>query len=471
MTRLLHLLRTFREYSCRTAIIEQDISYSYNNLLEEFDRWLYHVAALPIPVSSVIGLRTDYSLSGIGALLALLARRIVPALIPRDRAATEYLTNSHASGLLEIHPDATHTYTPTAPPSTTHPLFEQLRERNEAGFVIFTSGSTGIPKAALHSLERFLTKFDRSGRTLRTLAFLVFDHIAGLDTLFYTLRNGGSLILTQRRDPDAILKVIASHKVEVLPTSPSFLRLLCAADGRRSFDLPSLKVITYGSEPMDATSLQQINQRFPAVQIIQKYGTTELGSPQTVSRSNDSLWLKFKGESPQIKVIDGILWLRSKGTMLGYINAPSPDTNGEWYCTGDLVEVDGEWIRFLGRADDLIKVGGEKVSPSEVECTIRELSFVKDVLVSGEPHPLMGHILAAQVAVAADRPLSSELATNLRQHCRGRLGPHHVPVRITFVPEDSLRALSYRFKAQRPTSRAAPQVIPRLHSNRRQSDV
>lgn len=71
--------------------------------------------------------------------------------------------------------------------------------------VLLTSGSTSRPKAALHSVERILHRFDKPGRRLSTLAFRRFDHVAVVDTLFHTLANGGSLVLTLGRDPHSIL--------------------------------------------------------------------------------------------------------------------------------------------------------------------------------------------------------------------------------------------------------------------------
>ena len=116
-----------------------------------------------------------------------------------------------------------------------------------------------------------------------------------------------------------------------------------------SADLSSLKIITYGSEPMDPRTLALLNERFPGCRISQKYGTTETGSPRSASRANDSLWLKLGGDGVEMKVVDGVLHLRSESTILGYLNAPSPVDAEGWYCTGDLVEVDGEWIRFRGQ--------------------------------------------------------------------------------------------------------------------------
>lgn len=450
MSSLTKLLDIFSDRAARPSIVQRDITYSYGELLEEFHAWSGRLVEMQIGRGCVIGLRTDYSIAGVAGFLALLAHGAIPALIPRDRSVAQYLTHSCASGLLDVNQDATHKYTVVPPPILTHHLLKDLAAGLDSGFVIFTSGSTGPPKAALHSFERFIRKFDRPGRSLRTLAFLLFDHIAGLDTLFYTLWNGGTLVFTERRDPKAILQLIESQRVEVLPSSPSFLRLLCSAPAVCYSGLSSLKIITYGSEPMDPATLRRVNERFPTVKILQKYGTTELGAPQTVSRSNDSIWLKFKCDPSQIKVVDGILWLHSEGAMLGYINVPSPENQNGWYCTGDLVEVDGEWLRFLGRADDVIKVGGEKVSPSEVERVIRELGFVKDAFVSGEPHPLLGQVVAAQIVLAMEYPASSDVAACVRRHCRCRLGPHHAPVRITLRAEGASQPIGYRLKVLRP---------------------
>lgn len=70
--------------------------------------------------------------------------------------------------------------------------------------------------------------------------------------------------------------------------------------------------------------------------------------------------------------------------MLGYLNAPSPFTDDGWFITGDSVEVNGEYLKILGRKSELINVGGEKVYPQEVENIILELGNVREVTVYGE---------------------------------------------------------------------------------------
>lgn len=445
MNRFARFVERLQGYAPQLCMVDDGNSHTYADLLEHFEWWRRQCDELKIAPGSVVGLRADYSLSAVAALLALFARNAIVALIPGDRDPHRYLADACAEVFLNFDFKGGYRLHAQSQPAT-HVLLDRLHEAGDGGVVIFTSGSTGYPKAALQSLERFLYKFEKPGRRFRTLAFLLFDHVAGLDTVFYTLASGGALVLVRNRNPQSVLDVIEAHKVEVLPTSPTFLRLLCTAEPPGRHDLSSLKIITYGSEPMDPSTLTRLNQRFPDVQISQKYGTTETGSPRSVSRGNDSLWLKIKSDGAETKVADGVLWIRSEGTMLGYLNAPSGVDEEGWYCTGDLVEVDGEWLRFRGRAADTINVGGEKVAPAEVEQTILELDFVSDATASGEPHALLGQIVVARVSLGVHAIDPQEARKLIRAHCRERLGPYRVPVRVDMVSGSLANA---RQKAQR----------------------
>ena len=434
MSGLERFLETLRSCTAKNCMEGADGNYTYGDLLGEIGRWQSHFDQLNIEPGTVIGLRADYSLHAVAALVALISRRAVAALIPRDRATSDYLADAQAAAFMDLHLDGRHEWH-VAPHCATHPLLDKLRATGHGGIVLFTSGSTGRPKAALHSAERFLSKFRRPGRPFRTLAFLLFDHIAGQDTLFYTLGSGGTLIVARRRDPAAILALIESHKVEVLPTSPSFLRLLCLSKLANERDLSSLKIITYGSEPMDPSTLDRLNAQFSGVQISQKYGATEAGSPRSVSQGNNSLWLKFKSDGVDVKVVDNVLWIRSESVILGYLNAPSPVDQEGWYCTGDVVEVDGEWLRFRGRMSDTINVGGEKVAPAEVEHSILELDFVRDAVVMGMPHALLGQVVTARVSLATTDIEPRDATRLIWRHCRQRLASYKAPVKIEISSE------------------------------------
>jgi len=428
MARLVRLLEGLGSRGDLSCIYCDGRWHSYADLAGRVTVWRNYLTTVALEPGSVIGFEADYSLDSIAFLLAAWAEQLIVALVPRDTDPESYLAAACAVGNFAFPASGSPVWTPR-PTHAGHPLIAELNSTGDAGVIIFTSGSTGRAKAALHSVERFLHKFDRPGRALRTLAFLRLDHVAGLDTLLYTLVAGGGLVVPLDRDPKRVCALIEAAGVEVLSTSPSFLRLLWASGAAEGRNLSSLAVVTYGSEPMDAATLLRINELFPAARISQKYGTTETGAPRTISRSNDSLWVQISGAGVETQVREGILWIRSEGTFLGYLNAPTPFDEDGWYCTGDLVEQDGQWMRILGRAGDIINVGGEKVSPVEVEQVILELDEIVSVAVSGRAHPLMGQIVTAEVVLRPGfDPKKAEAL--VRRYCRSRLPRHKVPVTI-----------------------------------------
>ena len=96
-----------------------------------------------------------------------------------------------------------------------HALLRTLRERGHPGLVLFSSGSTGASKAAVHDLVPLLAKFEVRKRTLRTIAFLLFDHIGGVNTLLYALSNGGCVITVSDRKPDAVCAAVKRLRAEI----------------------------------------------------------------------------------------------------------------------------------------------------------------------------------------------------------------------------------------------------------------
>src|SRR5581483_4450949 len=105
-----------------------------------------------------------------------------------------------------------------------------LRAVDHPGLVLFSSGSSGKPKGAVHDLAALLRKFERPRPALRTLAFLLFDHIGGINTLLHVLASGGCLVTVTDRSPDGVLAAVERHRVELLPTSPTFLNLVLLSE-------------------------------------------------------------------------------------------------------------------------------------------------------------------------------------------------------------------------------------------------
>src|SRR5207237_5259122 len=101
----------------------------------------------------------------------------------------------------------------------------------------------------------------------------------------------------------------------------------------------------------------------PEANPLQTYVPSALGILRSQSREPGSLWMRVGGEGFETKIVDGRLYIRAHSAMLGYLNAPSPFDADGFFDTGDLVELDGEWIRIIGRHTEVINVGGNKVFP------------------------------------------------------------------------------------------------------------
>ena len=91
----------------------------------------------------------------------------------------------------------------------THPLLIGLRQSGHPGLVLFSSGTTGRPKAILHDFTHFLTRYRTPRPTLRTLNFLLFDHIGGINTFFHTIFNGGQVVAPSGRTPQSVVSSIS----------------------------------------------------------------------------------------------------------------------------------------------------------------------------------------------------------------------------------------------------------------------
>lgn len=311
-----------------------------------------------------------------------------------------------------------------------HPLLARLTENGLAGLVLFSSGSSGAPKAMVHDMRRLLARYEGKPRAAkRILCFLLPDHIGGINTLFHGLSYGGTVVTVDDRRPEAVCRTIERWRAEILPTTPSFLNLLLVSGALADHDLSSLQLVTYGTELMPATTLERIRAALPNVELLQTYGLSEVGILQSRSRPDGSLWVRVGGDGYETKIVDGILWIKARSAMLGYLNAPQKFDDDGWFNTEDVVEQDGEWIKFCGRRSEIINVGGAKAYPAEIEAAMLTLSGVEDVVVRGERNPLLGQCVVARVVLS-----TGESAVAFRQRMRkelsGRLPAYMIPVKV-----------------------------------------
>jgi long-chain acyl-CoA synthetase len=432
----------------REAIVWRGKSYTYRWLDESWRLWNERLESAALRPQAVVVLEADFSPAAIAAFLALIVRGCVVVPLLRSTRGDRQRTYRIAKAQHRLRIDETEAWDLEAlAGEANHPHYQTLRERAHPGLVLFSSGTSGEPKAAVHDVVPLLAKYRTPRPAWRTVTFLLFDHIGGINTIFHTLSNGATLITVEERTPDAVCAVIERAKAEVLPASPTFLRLLLLSAAQDRFDLSSVKVVNYGTEPMSESTLQPLQEAFPNAKLLQSYGLAEVGILRSRSKSNDSVWMKLGGEGVETRVVEGILQIKSVSTMLGYLNAPSPFTEDGWFVTGDAVEVDGDYLRILGRRSEMINVGGEKVYPSEVEEVIESMDNVAAAIVYGQPNALMGNIVCARVALLEPED-EGKFAIRLKRHCRERLPTYQVPVKVEVVGREMIGERYKKLRAQ-----------------------
>lgn len=423
-----------------------DRPFTYSWLIEQVRQTSQELTTRNLQSGRVATLRGDYSPGLIAALLALVDGGAIA--VPLSPAAAvhgdEFMEIAQAEFSLSFD-DGPLPRVERLRHEANHPLLAELSRRGSPGLVLFSSGSTGKSKAALHDFDLLLEKFKQPRRGMITLTFLMIDHIGGINTLFYALANQGTIVVSPNRDPHVVAATIARHNVELLPASPTFLNLLLLSEAYQQHDLSSLQLVTYGTEMMPHRTLSRLVKVLPHTKLQQTYGLSEVGILRSKSEVSDSLWVKVGGEGYETKVQNGTLWIKARSAMLGYLNAPSPFDQDGWLDTGDLVEVQGELVRFLGRRSEVINVGGAKVYPAESEEILMSIPNVRDVTVSGEPHPITGNIVVARFNL--DKPeLPAAFRRRVREFCRVRMETYKIPVRIEIVDRDQF---SERFKKMR----------------------
>jgi acyl-coenzyme A synthetase/AMP-(fatty) acid ligase len=430
------------------ALIENGQRLSYAALA---DRILLAMADLRqggVEAGNVVALHSDYSIDGIGAFFALAALGAVVAPVTNLTPGTVE-TLQGACGVRWLYrPGGDRAFT-RWPGDVEHPLFAKLRQRRTSGLILLSSGSTGKPKAILHDLDALLDlrKSVRANRRLKILLLLMFDHIGGINTLINTLFTGGTAIIAPERSPDAVCQLIAAHEVQVLPGNPTFLNLILIGRFQERFDLSSLRLITYGTEPMPEQLLYRLREAFPRVRLLQTFGTSETGIAATQSASSESTHFKISDADYEHRVVDGELQLRSKTQFLGYLNDDDAALTADgWFRTGDLVDVGADgYIKILGRSREVINVGGEKVLPLDLESLLLTHPLVADCVVYGMPNAITGQIVCADV-LPSRATSRAELKRELQDFLKGKVERFKIPAQIRMVSEIET---SERFKKRR----------------------
>lgn len=440
------------EMKNRPFLMSENRVYQYDDLVKHIDIWMTQLDHLDIARGDCIAIIGDYSANVLFLLIALLLNEniVVPVSMETKENHDTFFSVAQVNGYFEFDERDEWIYHSRSRLSC-HPLLERLRSMNESGIIFFSSGTTGENKACVHQVSKLLEKYRSSNRkAFRTLIFLKLDHIGGINTLFSIMFSGGTLITCKDRALQSVCSAIEKYEVELLPTTPTFLNMMIISRAYEDYDLSSLRMITYGTEPMPLSTLTSLNKIFPSVTIKQTYGLTELGIFATQSRESSSNWMKIGGEGIETKVVNDTLFVKTCLAMLGYLNAASPFDEEGWFNTGDEVEIDGEYVRIRGRKEELINVGGEKVYPSEIESSLLEIPNVLDVLVEGKSSPVIGNIVTATFVLEKQEQLNA-FKKRVFAFCKERMESYKIP-RIISISDTTLmgdRLKKRRLRANR----------------------
>ena len=431
-------------YAENIAIVFDGKNYSYNNLSSQIDDY-YLIIKEKIRKGQVIAILSDYSFHSLAMFFALQKNKnvIVPITTKTISEVDNRLSISNCNQKIIIV-DGKIKITELNSTNESHILVKNLIIKNKSGLILFSSGSTGKPKAMIHDLDNLINSYkERKNKKLVFLVFLMFDHIGGLNTMLNCISMGATLVLPASRDPEIICKLIEVNKINILPASPTFLNMILMSEVYKKHNLSSLKLVTYGTEPMPESLLLKLKSILPSAKFLQTFGTSETGIMQVKSKSSSSTLLKFDDPNTEHKIVNGELWIRSKTQVLGYLNYSMDGfTDDGWFMTNDLVKVEGDYIKILGRKSDIINVGGEKVHPAEIESIILELDNVAEVTVFGEKNSIMGNIVCAKVKLVKEED-KKEFKLRLKSYCSQKMQSFKVPVRIVI---DQKQQFNDRFK-------------------------
>ncbi len=300
---------------------------------------------------------------------------------------------------------------------------------------LWTSGSTGEPKGLLFGRDRLdlaarviARSIDLRGRV--GLALPLHYSYALVGQVLASHAAGATVMDLRGRD---LPQALHAERIEVFSGVPFQLGQLVDAV-EEGAPAPPLHTICSAGAPLSCALALAVRRAFPHATLWNQYGATELGPRLAAIPHHDPAFAAAlaAGDPPpagrllpgaEARVLDGVLHARTPWQALGTLHRIDPDA---WHDTGDLARLDGDLVTVLGRADQVLLVGGEKVHPAPIEGVLAAQGVA--VAVVGRAHRRLGQV---PVAFVVGDPRSEPA---LWQAVRAELPPRARPASITWLP-------------------------------------
>lgn len=335
----------------------------------------------------------------------------------------------------------------------------------DPSFICYTSGTTGNPKGALHAhrtlfghltgMEMFHDFLPQPGDLMWTPADWAW--IGGLMNCLVCSWHHGVTNLAYRAkkyDPEAALRLMAKYNVRNTFMPPTALNLMRAVEDIPSFGT-DLRTIACAGEPMGAELLHWGREAF-GLNFNEYYGQTEcnlvVANCQAIMEVKPaSMGRAAPGHRVEVIDADGnVLGPGEVGEiavrrpdpvmMIEYWNNPEATRNkhnGDWLLMGDEGTKDEDaYLRFVGRADDVITSAGYRIGPGEIEDCLTKHPAVSLAAAIGVPDPVRTEVIKVFIKLMPGNNGNPALEEDIRNFVKTRLSPHEYPRLIDFV--DSL---------------------------------
>ena len=340
--------------------------------------------------------------------------------------------------------------------------------RDEPAMWLFTSGSTGEPKANIHSHRDFAYNTEvyakktvgyREGDVSVSVPRLFFGYATGTNLFFPFAVGGTSCLFSERPTPESVARAVAMYRPTVVTNVPTMIGKLLdhdetlRAEGKEGLDWSSVRFSLSAGEALPEALLQRWQARYDSdiydgigsAEMFHIYASNRPGDirPGSLGKVVDGYELRVlpedadgPGATPCASGDIGVLWVKGDSVSHGYWldrDRSWKTFHGHWCRTGDLFHVDESgYLYFAGRADDLLKVGGQWVAPLEVEaCLMRHESVASVAVIGVEQEGLLK--TKAFVVLRPGFAANDGLAHQLQEWARARLAKYKYPRVIEFV--------------------------------------